>query len=194
MKKIIYLFLCGFMLLAVSGCQTSEKAKDNEIQDDSSDETQTADNSSESTETLPSLMPEFEAVDINGNTITNEIFAGKKITMVNIWATYCGPCIDEMPALGDLSRSLPEDAQIVGLVIDVSGDTNLKAAQDIAGNANADFTHIVADETLIDMIQNILGVPTSFFVDEEGKLVGGTILGARSEKEYFNAITELLEK
>ena len=46
-------------------------------------------------------FPSFRAVDLQGNEVTKEIFAQKKITVVNIWGTFCPPCIGEMPELGD---------------------------------------------------------------------------------------------
>ena len=42
-------------------------------------------------------FPEFKTTDTNGNEVTEKIFADKDITMVNVWGTFCGPCINEMP-------------------------------------------------------------------------------------------------
>ena len=57
-------------------------------------------------------IPDFTTTTITGETVTNEIFAAKKITVLNIWGTFCPPCIAEMPELGKMARSLPDDAQI----------------------------------------------------------------------------------
>ena len=37
----------------------------------------------------------FETVDMDGNTVTEEVFTQSKLTMVNVWATYCNPCLSE---------------------------------------------------------------------------------------------------
>ena len=51
----------------------------------------------------------FETTDIDGNQVSSaDIFSQHKITMVNIWGTFCGPCIDEMPDLEVLSGRLAE--------------------------------------------------------------------------------------
>ncbi|MBQ4235421.1 MAG: TlpA family protein disulfide reductase, partial [Treponema sp.] len=39
----------------------------------------------------------FTATDLNGRIVTSEIFEKNKVTMLNIWGTFCGPCIREMP-------------------------------------------------------------------------------------------------
>ena len=41
----------------------------------------------------------FESQDLDGNKITSDIFSNNIITMINIWGTFCGPCIREMPEL-----------------------------------------------------------------------------------------------
>ena len=46
----------------------------------------------------------FTAIDLNGNKVTEDIFKGKKLTMINIWATFCSPCIGEMPYLETLNK------------------------------------------------------------------------------------------
>ncbi|MCI8811517.1 MAG: TlpA family protein disulfide reductase, partial [Oscillibacter sp.] len=45
----------------------------------------------------------FEGTDLDGNTVSQEIFSQSKLTMVNVWATYCNPCLSEMPGLGELA-------------------------------------------------------------------------------------------
>lgn len=46
----------------------------------------------------------FTATDFKGNPVTSEIFAKNKLTMVNIWGTFCGPCIREMPDLARINK------------------------------------------------------------------------------------------
>ncbi len=137
---------------------------------------------------FPETIPAFSAQDLAGNTVTEEIFADYQLTMVNIWGTFCGPCIDEMPDLGELSRSMPEGAQIVGLICDIQGDTNLQAAKNIVAKANAEFTHIIAEEVLLDFISGVTGVPTTFFVDGSGRIVGEPMVGSARAEDYRAAI------
>ncbi len=59
---------------------------------------------------------EFSGVDMDGNEVSEEIFSKSKLTMVNVWATYCNPCLSEMPGLGELAKAYsPEEFQVIGI-------------------------------------------------------------------------------
>lgn len=51
----------------------------------------------------PTLQIRFEGTDLRGNTVSSDIFSRFKLTMINVWATYCNPCLREMPDLGELA-------------------------------------------------------------------------------------------
>lgn len=131
---------------------------------------------------VPDAFPAFETVDLAGNTVTNEIFSTKDLTVVNLWGTYCGPCINEMPELAEWSASMPENVQLIGLVYDLNSlddaDT-LELAQDICEATGADvYTSLVVNDDFSELVDGIVGVPTTFFVDRNGALVGTPICGA----------------
>ena len=130
----------------------------------------------------PDIFPAFETVDLNGNTVTNEILYNKDLTVVNVWGTFCNPCIDEMPDLAEWSESMPENVQLIGLVSDLNSaddaDT-LELAQAICEATGAEvYTSLVANEYFTDLLSGVVGVPTTFFVDSTGAIVGDPIVGA----------------
>ncbi len=130
---------------------------------------------------LPDTMPEFATKDLDGNDVTNDIFAQKDLTVVNVWGTFCGPCISEMPELGEWSASLPDNVQLIGLVCDVNSyddKEQVQAAQDIVKDTGAAFTHLVANGDLDALLNAVSAVPTTFFMDKEGNLVGEPVVGA----------------
>ncbi len=138
-------------------------------------------------------VPAFTAETITGETVTNEIFASKKITLVNIWGTFCPPCIAEMPELAEMARNLPADAQIIGLVLDASeNSTQVQRAQEITQQAGADFVNIIPDAQLQNFMENIEAVPTTIFVNSKGEVVGKAIIGA-DLKGYKNELEKLLK-
>lgn len=127
-------------------------------------------------------VPAFNAKTTDGTPVTNEIFATKKITVVNIWGTFCPPCIAEMPDLAAMSRTLPADAQIIGLVCDAADNSpQVQKAQQILQKAGADFVNIVPDEQLIKFLEGVEAVPTTVFVNSKGEVVGKAIIGANVE-------------
>lgn len=140
-------------------------------------------------------IPTFTTKTITGETVTNEIFASKKITMVNIWGTFCPPCIAEMPELGEMARSLPDDAQIIGFVCDASEDypQQIAKAVQITREADANFVNIVLDENLTRFIDGVEAVPTTIFVNSKGEVVGKVIVGA-DVGAYKREIEKLLKQ
>jgi len=130
---------------------------------------------------LPSQMPAFTAKDLNGNTVTNDIFAQKELTVINIWGTFCGPCIGEMPELGQWAGEMPDNVQLIGLVTDISGENDtahVDLAKQILEKAGADFVNLIPGEDFQSILGWVTGVPTTLFVDSQGNLVGEPIIGA----------------
>ena len=177
-KKIFAALMCAAILF--TGC----------LDDSAEEETS---KSAQASPVAPSV-PNFTATTITGETVTNEIFAAKKITVVNIWGTFCPPCIGEMPELGEMARSMPGDAQIIGIVSDVGiNSAKIQEALKITSEANADFVNIIPDEQLTKFMANVEVVPTTVFVNSKGEVVGNAILGA-DVKGYKDELAKLLKK
>ena len=144
---------------------------------------------------------EFSAKDINNKNITSEIFEDAELTMINIWGTFCGPCIKEMPDLSLLSKKYDEQKfQIIGVVIDAvnrKGLQDLKqmdAAKKIVKQTGADYIHIVPDTKLQNgILQNVFAVPTTIFVDKNGNQVGETYTGSRSLADWQKIVDSLIK-
>lgn len=117
MKKISALFLAGMLCLGLWACSSSEDSSSSGTTNitkstDTSDEgnnTENSDSSSEEQEIsengFPVNMPQFMTTDMDGKKVTNDIFADYDMTVVNFWATYCNPCIDELPELAEWKKS-----------------------------------------------------------------------------------------
>ena len=140
-------------------------------------------------------FPKFDATDLDGKQVTSEIFAQKKITVLNIWGTFCPPCIGEMPELGEWAKNFPKDAQLVGLVCDVGGNDDAKTigeAKEILRKADANFLNIVPNKEILDYLDTIDAVPTTIFIDAKGNILGEPIVGAQVQ-EYKKRLDELLK-
>lgn len=152
-------------------------------------------------EEQPGVMSGFTAVDLEGNEVDDSIFEDYQVTMINAWGTFCGPCIKEMPELGELSEEYAdEDVRIVGLVTDVlnyDGSVNeeqVSIAAEIVEETGADYLHILPTGDLIGLLMQITAVPTTFFVDSEGRQVGNAYLGAKSKEDWAAILDDLLEE
>ena len=138
----------------------------------------------------------FTATDVEGNTVTEEILADYDLTMVNVWATWCGFCIEEMPAFADLKNSLPENVNLITICEDASIEPEL--TQQILKASNANFTTLAATADMFygGMLSNVYAFPTTMFLDSEGKPVGEDVVGVPSLDDpagaYLSIIMERL--
>lgn len=139
----------------------------------------------------------FSGQDLEGNTVSSEIFSSSKLTMINVWATYCNPCLREMPELGELAADYsPEEFQIIGVISDVEEDSEEKMkdyAADLVAKTGADYTHLLLNESLyFSLLTEVSAVPTTFFFDSEGNLLN-TIVGSMDKASWEEEINALLE-
>ena len=186
MKKISALCLAGILCLGLWACSSSGDSSSSDSSGTTKQET--------SENGFPVNMPEFSTTDMDGNKVTNDTFADYDLTVVNFWATYCNPCIDELPELTEWKKELPDNVNLIGLLVDVDekGSDQYKLAEKIIKETGADYQHLIATEEFDDMISNLVGVPTTFFVDSAGKIIGEPFAGAdvdaykQTVEDYLN--------
>lgn len=144
----------------------------------------------------------FSTKSLEGKEISDGMFAKNKITMLNIWGTFCPPCIKEMPDLAKLNEANKEKGvELAGIVIDLT-DRNgniipqtKKDADTIIAKTGANYTHIVPSKDMMNgLLRNVQAVPTTIFVNSEGKIIGQIYMGARSQKDWQKIIDGLLNK
>ncbi|WP_051540446.1 TlpA family protein disulfide reductase [Clostridium ihumii] len=137
---------------------------------------------------------EFNTKTIDGKKIDSSIFKENKLTMINIWATYCGPCIEEMPDIQKLYEEVEgEKINVIGIISDTPDKDNEEVAKSILSKKGVKFQNIIPDETIKNgILSDIQGVPTTIFVDNEGKVVGEVLVGANNKEDYKKAIEDRL--
>ena len=148
------------------------------------------------------LLGNLDTVDIYGNPADASLLSGYRLTMVNVWATYCTPCVNEMGDLGKLAAEVKEQGvQIVGLLSDTMDaslcpvEEKVKLARQIAENTGADYPHLLPSSDLYwKVIGQISAVPTTFFVDETGMMVGSVYVGARDYGTWKSIIDKVLSQ
>ena len=149
----------------------------------------------------PGPMNALTGEDLDGNSYTlGELFAQNDLTMINVWGTFCGPCIREMPDLEELYEDYRDEGfGIVGLTSDLYDfDGNilpgaLADAKDIVKENG--ITYPILGET--SEMENYLYsqyVPVTFFVDRNGNFIGESFVGSRDYDEWESIVVEYLEK
>lgn len=186
------------LTLLLSACTQSDSSGSPSPAPSSSVDT-TQSSSGTDSESSGGILSSFSAEDLDGNSIDQSILEGHTLTMVNVWATFCTPCISEMPELGELAEEYADKGvQIVGLISDVLdrdgsvSETQLDTAREIVSSTGADYVHIIPSTDLYGLLYQITSVPTTFFVDETGAQVGTAYLGAREKDDWTVIIDEML--
>ena len=135
----------------------------------------------------------FATTDMAGNTVTSaEAFAGNKITLVNLWATWCPPCVGELGELAQIHERLREmDCGVVGILLDADEAGAVGKARALMEENGVGYPVLALSEDMYDVLSTVDVIPTSFFVDSNGNIVGTPIVGAMPE-EYIPAVKALL--
>jgi len=125
-------------------------------------------------------LPAFVTEDIYGSPANSGVFAQYDLTVINLWGTTCYPCIEEMPALAEWTREMPENVHLVGVVMDVrdADDPGAEAARMICKATGADYPNWVLSKDLQGLFGSVQFTPTTVFVNRRGELVGQPIIGA----------------
>lgn len=140
----------------------------------------------------------FNAIDLKGNDICSDIFKESKITMINVWATSCKPCINEMPDIQELIDELKDkEVNIIGIV----GDTidsdfkevkeNIALAIKIVDAKNISYTNLINNEMIAKDIP-VIAYPTTLIVDNTGNVIGEIIIGVKTKEEYKQIILDAI--
>jgi len=129
----------------------------------------------------------------NGTTKSLSGLKGK-IVLLNLWASWCPPCIKEMPALSEISEELKDkDFQMIGL--NVFERTSGKAESFINANP-VSYTIVEGNEEVVDAFSEAIGssieaIPTTFIINKDGK-IEETIIGGRDKETFLKSINKYL--
>lgn len=155
-------------------------------------------NSVEELQPIPELIgkfKKFETKDIFGNTVNQEIISNAKLTVLNIWGTFCSPCIKEIPYLAEISEEYKEKGvQIVGLVSDAGSEAQINKAKQILESSKASYLNILPSSDLEEIYLNdVYYIPETLFIDDTGTILD-SIVGAMDKEGWQNKIDSMLEK
>ncbi len=133
----------------------------------------------------------FESQTLQGDPVTSEeLFSGCKVTMINVWATWCGPCISELPDLQGLDASFAEkDCQIIGVCLDATRDEAKQEALQLLEKSGVSYPNILVTPDM-DWTA-VMAIPTSYFVSEDGTILTEPVVGAHISK-YKTVLNEAL--
>ena len=115
----------------------------------------------------PVQIDDLAMQDLDGETLSTADLRGK-VTLVNYWATWCGPCRQEIPHLVELQDHYGDQLQVIGISTDEGDPANVRAfAQEFRMN----YPVVMATPEINRQFPGVFALPTSFVVDTEGRIV-----------------------
>ena len=213
-KKLLCMIVAVIMVFSLAACSSGGKKEEAPASSASSaaaseessvtepaSEPESYPNQEESSEEQPEMedaeevtgvVLSFDTKDVHGADFSSaDVFGGNKITMVNFWASWCPPCVAELPDLQELNEKLGErGCGVVGVLLDGTSPDGIADGIEILDLSEVKYINLIPWDGLAD-IYPFSYVPTSFFVDSEGKVLCEPIVGAQPDA-YLSTIDNLL--
>jgi len=136
--------------------------------------------------------PDLTFPGIDGVEVSLSDFKGK-VVLVNIWATWCKPCVDEMPSMEKLYKKFKrKDFEILAVSIDEGGRDTVAP---FMNQYNLTFPALMDSKGTVRSLYGVTGVPESFIIDKNG-ILAKKIIGATdwATPEVFRFFRELIQR
>ena len=127
------------------------------------------------------MAPDFEAKQLDGSTFRLSDYRGKKAVLIDFWATWCGPCIKEIPTI----KSIAETYRDQGLVVvGVSLDRDEKALRDFVKKEKLSYVQVYGQENAQEITKSygVWGIPSVFLIDKNGFINALNLRGDHTEE------------
>ena len=132
--------------------------------------------------------PAWKLKNLDGQEVSSEQFKGK-VVVVDFWATWCGPCLSEIPGYIALQKKYGASGLvIVGVSLDAKSPQYVKKfAQEHA----MDYTLVMGDDSIVDAFGGFDAIPTTFLINRNGRIVHRKT-GAMPHEEYEKLVKQAL--
>jgi len=138
---------------------------------------------------LSKPAPDFQLQNLDGQSISLNNLKGKPV-LLNFWASWCGPCVSEMPYLQEINDEWSAKGLIL-LAVNIGDDSS--TAEEFLQNHNLSLPVLLDTEMVVARRYNITGIPTTFFIDKDG-VIQEKIIGAFPNKAGIeNRLSKIME-
>jgi peroxiredoxin len=134
-----------------------------------------------------SAAPDFTVTDLQGKKLALSDYRGK-VVLLDFWATWCAPCLEEIPHFVDMQQKLgPQGFQAIG----ISMDDGPKPVQEFYQEHKLNYPVAMGTSKLADGFGGILGLPVTFVINRDGQIrkkFVGAADPAQIEQEVLDAL------
>ena len=192
-KKLFVLGMAIMMAGAISACNAGNKTANESVSTESQADSEKADESKSADSKKEDVsFPEFSAKTVEGEEISNDIFKNSKLTVVNVWGSWCGPCVQEIPELQKLSENMKDkNVNVIGIAQDAG--SNFQEVKEVLDKSKVTYQNIIPSGPTEDFVMSLQAFPTTFFVDSQGKIVYA-IQGSKNLEGFTQIVDDLLSK
>ena len=133
--------------------------------------------------------PEFSLKDADGRTVKLSDYAGK-VVLLDLCATWCGPCKIEVPWLVEFERKYKDRGfAVIGVSMDEDGWESVKP---FASRMGMNYRTVLGDDSVAQSYGGVEALPTTFLIDQSGR-IASVHVGLANKTEIENGIEHLLQ-
>ena len=135
-------------------------------------------------------VPDFALPAIQDQKVIDITKYRGKVVLINFWATWCGPCVQEIPSLISLQNEFgPQGLAVIGVSMDNGGEG---AVQKLITKTGINYPVVMGNAKISQDFGGIFGIPASFLVDQSGS-VTKRFNGWTSHEQFVEAIKKILQ-
>ena len=133
--------------------------------------------------------PAWKLKDLDGKEVSSGQFQGK-VVVLDFWATWCQPCVSEIPGYAELQKKYGADGLVIVGVLYRDPKTAAYVKK-FAADKGVNYTIVIGDDTMADAFGGLEALPTTFLINRAGRIVDQKV-GAVPHDEYERRVQQAL--
>ena len=195
MKRTLLIILIALLVIGMFGCSVPDGNKSNVQESLNQKENTIVPSNKQNNGTVTGELAEFSSRTLDGVAFSSDYFANYDVTVINVWATWCQPCVSELEHLEKLNSTYSDkNVSCIGILFDSGDDGAIFQAKNILASKSATFLQLEMSEKAHELLEqpyNMTSLPTTFFVNSNGDIIDVKV-GADSYAGWCNSLEGIL--